>query len=36
MCAAVVTYLVIMMEFMYADNSTTESKLKDMKSMGRN
>lgn len=36
MCAAVVTYLVIMMEFMYAENSTPESKLKDMKIMGNN
>lgn len=34
MCAAVVTYLVIMMEFMYADKSTADAKLKDWKNMG--
>lgn len=36
MCAAVVTYLVIMIEYMYADKSTPDAKLKYMRSMGNN
>lgn len=35
MCAAVVTYLFILIEFMYEENSSPETKLQDIMSGGK-